>query len=1136
MDSVDESESLAQNLLSVAETETDSLHAAHMAQSDDTTRKETASHSTEEQDSPVSSSTSTDASHHPTNSEAQYSMNVSDYQLGAVIGFGSSAIVYMATYVPLSVDVAVKMIELDHFERNRIDELRKEIQVMAFCKHPNLLGILTSFVHESKLWIVTPFLAGGSCLDTMKTGFRDGFEEAVIATILVQALQGLDYLHDNGHIHRDVKCGNLLMAEDGLVQLADFGVSSSLMEDGERHGVRKTYVGTPCWMAPEVMEITRGYDFKADIWSFGITALELAYGHAPYARFPPMKVIYLTLSGKPPTLDRKHSAHKYSRALKDMIDSCLQRDPHKRPTAKALLRHPFFRTSAKKHTFLTEAVLARVPPVNLRDKSAQLRARGLPFELPLPTQGDAGGDHRAGGPNPATPLADLAASYEPYSTDTAESWDFSLDNSAGTGQQPPSAFDVIAEEDELVVADEASGARGETGNEVENAFAPTEMDAAGQNQLGEHGENASTSSSSPVPPAEDVLPDARRLLEDSEEGGFAGLQKNRTSRFIIDAGELDRSERSEDGSVGSQETTHGDIVGGLHGLALGSVAGDEEAGSGRSFSPTASGSASLHSQHHQSHLHSLNHQRSTSPNDDVSVPTEVKKGRFSVLEAVNVVDEDPLPDGSASAESIAGAPSSPSTAIESGALAAAAEEKRSRFEVCLHAAMAPADTDAFAGDPNEHFVSAEYCDQLSLDPATAAAQFCHQPQSQHPGQNHGYLYPGGQPGLCQGCYGAFLSPPALSMPVYPPTHGHFMVGAHASMSHGMNGSTTLHPQSHRPSLNDGSIPVAMMHHPSLYAPHGHHSNLTPLQSGPFPLAAPQSPGNANPAQLDHLFHVTDYIRTQLLELKQQQDLAHMLELKQQQEHFAHMHLATSTSPHAPIRQPLPAHHPYQHSPHLSSTQMHVSHGQGAQSQVSYNQIPYSQAPYSQHPHGQVPQNQFPHGHHQSAHHQYYSALPSNVHQLHGMRQHATFNPHVAAAYEATSHHMAHASQPHCGLSPTGKLVSGSASMLPPSQSHSTSDPQINKRSSVSSINVNDVYSLAGESVTTGCPCCHPPSLATGHHLAAHLPHHSSSISPVSDEAGRSPSAAALAAVLAELEAIRRENELLRATMSRKSAS
>lgn len=200
---------------------------------------------------------------------------------------------------------------------------------MSLSKHPQLLPVYGSFVHGSKLYIVTPFLSAGSCLDIMKTAFQEGMDESSIATILKQALEGLVYLHKNGLIHRDVKAGNLLIHEDGLVQLADFGVSSSLMETGERKGLRKTFVGTPCWMAPEVMEQS-GYDYKADIWSFGITALELATGHAPFAKFPPIKVLMMTLQNDPPTLDRDSTKHKYSKTFKDMIDMCLVKDPAKR--------------------------------------------------------------------------------------------------------------------------------------------------------------------------------------------------------------------------------------------------------------------------------------------------------------------------------------------------------------------------------------------------------------------------------------------------------------------------------------------------------------------------------------------------------------------------------------------------------------------------------------------------------------------------------------------------------------------------------------------------------------------------------------------------------------------------------------
>ncbi|CAO3676080.1 unnamed protein product [Umbelopsis ramanniana] len=256
------------------------------------------------------------------------------------------------------------MIDLDLFERNQIDELRRETALMALSKHPNVLRVYGSFVQGSKLYIVTPYLFGGSCLDIMKTAYPEGLDEISIATILKQALEALIYLHKNGHIHRDVKSGNLLMDEDGTVLLADFGVSSSLVETGERGGVRKTFVGTPCWMAPEVMD-QAGYDYKADIWSFGITAIELATGHAPFAKYPPIKVLMMTLSNDPPTLIRENTKHKYSKTFKDMIDLCLNKDPAKRPTAEKLLQHIFFK-QAKKKDYLAKALLSTLPALELR--------------------------------------------------------------------------------------------------------------------------------------------------------------------------------------------------------------------------------------------------------------------------------------------------------------------------------------------------------------------------------------------------------------------------------------------------------------------------------------------------------------------------------------------------------------------------------------------------------------------------------------------------------------------------------------------------------------------------------------------------------------------------------------------------
>jgi serine/threonine protein kinase len=183
------------------------------------------------------------------------------------------------------------------------DDVRKETQTMSLIDHPNVIKSYCSFVVDHNLWVVMPFMSEGSCLHLMKVAYPDGFDEPIIASILKETLKALEYLHRQGHIHRDVKAGNILIDSPGVVKLGDFGVSACMFDRGDRQRARNTFVGTPCWMAPEVLQPGTGYNFKADIWSFGITALELAHGHAPFSKYPPMKVLLMTLQNAPPGLD-----------------------------------------------------------------------------------------------------------------------------------------------------------------------------------------------------------------------------------------------------------------------------------------------------------------------------------------------------------------------------------------------------------------------------------------------------------------------------------------------------------------------------------------------------------------------------------------------------------------------------------------------------------------------------------------------------------------------------------------------------------------------------------------------------------------------------------------------------------------
>ncbi|XP_019090694.1 PREDICTED: serine/threonine-protein kinase BLUS1-like isoform X1 [Camelina sativa] len=299
-----------------------------------------------------------------------FSVNPKDYKLMEEVGYGASAVVRRAIYIPTNEVVAIKCLDLDRCNSN-LDDIRREAQTMTLIDHPNVIKSFCSFSVEHYLWVVMPFMAQGSCLHLMKAAYPDGFEEAAICSMLKETLKALDYLHRQGHIHRDVKAGNILLDNTGEIKLGDFGVSACLFDNGDRQRARNTFVGTPCWMAPEVLQPGSGYNSKADIWSFGITALELAHGHAPFSKYPPMKVLLMTIQNAPPGLDYDRDK-KFSKSFKELVALCLVKDQTKRPTAEKLLKHSFFK-NAKPPEICVKKLFADLPPLWTRVKALQAK-------------------------------------------------------------------------------------------------------------------------------------------------------------------------------------------------------------------------------------------------------------------------------------------------------------------------------------------------------------------------------------------------------------------------------------------------------------------------------------------------------------------------------------------------------------------------------------------------------------------------------------------------------------------------------------------------------------------------------------------------------------------------------------------
>ncbi|GLU15490.1 hypothetical protein SLE2022_319740 [Rubroshorea leprosula] len=241
------------------------------------------------------------------------------------------------------------------------------------------------------------YMAGGSVADLLQSGLP--LDETSIAWIAQDLLHAIEYLHTEGKIHRDIKdsfylfcylyscdrdseifqtfcqslketSANILLTENGDVKVADFGVSAQLTGTISR---RKTFVGTPFWMAPEVTQNSEGYNEKADIWSLGITVIEMAKGEPPLEDLHPMRVLFIIPRENPPQLDEH-----FSRPMKEFVSLCLKKLPAERPSAKELLKHHFIRNSRKSPRLLER--IRECPKFEIKEDAENLRNGPKPIE------------------------------------------------------------------------------------------------------------------------------------------------------------------------------------------------------------------------------------------------------------------------------------------------------------------------------------------------------------------------------------------------------------------------------------------------------------------------------------------------------------------------------------------------------------------------------------------------------------------------------------------------------------------------------------------------------------------------------------------------------------------------------------
>ena len=327
------------------------------------------------------------------------------FELLEQLGKGSFGSVYKARHRPSGTIVAVKVIPLTGEDEEGLEDMRREIALLQECVHPNVVRYFGSFMGDDYLWIVMEHCGGGSVRDVLDAT-KSPLTEPQIAYVCGEALKGLVYLHSVYKLHRDIKCSNILLTDDGFVKLADFGVAARLTRTMSK---RDTFTGTPHWMAPEVIQESR-YDGKVDVWALGVSAMEMAEVNPPRHDVHPMRVIFMITAEPSPALRENEGG--WSDAFRDFTRRCLLKDARRRPDAAELLPHGFLQSGAGSGASLAPLVdAAKARAARKREKAEAKRGEqqervfgsaggGREAEPPAgrgptPSGGDASGSEKA---------------------------------------------------------------------------------------------------------------------------------------------------------------------------------------------------------------------------------------------------------------------------------------------------------------------------------------------------------------------------------------------------------------------------------------------------------------------------------------------------------------------------------------------------------------------------------------------------------------------------------------------------------------------------------------------------------------------------------------------------------------------